>query len=113
MRISSIGWVGGAAASLARTLTAVEEALIQVRSEDPRMFPAKLNTRIGTVVPLIEYSDTAPTQALRDLTDDLTRRAEVELAKLDRALVEDVARFNALCHDAGVGAIIPKPVGGR
>jgi hypothetical protein len=32
-----------AAASLARALTAIEEELIQVRSENPRMFPAKLN----------------------------------------------------------------------
>jgi hypothetical protein len=120
VRAQAEGWAGrvetpavkGAAASLARALTVVEEALIQVRAEDPRMFPARLNTRIGTVVPLIEYSDSAPTQALRDLTDDLARRAEAELAKVERALAEDVAHFNALCRDAGVGAIVPKPRGG-
>ena len=64
------------------------------------MFPAKLNTRIGTMVTLIEYSDAAPTQALRELTDRSARRAEAELAKLDRCLADDVARFNALCRDA-------------
>jgi hypothetical protein len=121
VRAQAEGWAGrvdipaikGAAATLARTLTTVEEALIQVRSEDPRMFPAKLNTRIGTMVTLIEYSDAAPTQALRDLTDDLGRRAEAELARLDRVLADDVARFNALCRDHGVAAIVPKPrVGG-
>ena len=120
-RAQAEGWAGrvdipaikGAAATLARTLTTVEEALIQVRSEDPRMFPAKLNTRIGTMVTLIEYSDAAPTQALRDLTDDLARRVEVELARLDRVLADDVARFNALCRNHGVAAIVPKPhVGG-
>jgi hypothetical protein len=73
------------------------------------MFPAKLNTRIGTVIPLIEYSDAAPTQALRDLTADLTRRADAELARLDRLLAEDVTRFNALCKEGGVAAIVPKP----
>jgi photosystem II stability/assembly factor-like uncharacterized protein len=98
-----------AAAELGRALTAIEAELIQVRSEDPRMFPARLNTRIGTVIPLIEYSDAAPTQALRDLTADLARRAETELARLDRVLADDVARFNALCRDAGVPAIVPKP----
>ena len=76
------------------------------------MFPAKLNTRIGTMVTLIEYSDAAPTRALRDLTDDLGRRAEAELAKLERLLAEDVARFNGLCRDAGVDAVIPRPRGG-
>ena len=73
------------------------------------MFPAKLNTRIGTLIPLIEYSDAAPTQALRDLTADLGRRAEAALAELARVLADDVARFNALCKDAGVAAIVPKP----
>ena len=76
------------------------------------MFPPKLNTRIATVIPLIEYSDAAPTQALRDLTADLARRAEVELARLARALTDDVARFNALCKDASVAAIVPPPAAG-
>ena len=73
------------------------------------MFPSKLNSRIATVGLLIEYSDAAPTHALRELTESLALRAEMELAKLDRCLANDVARFNALCRDAGVAAIIPKP----
>jgi hypothetical protein len=101
--------VKDAAAAIARTLTAVEDALIQVRSENPRMFPTKLNTRIATVVVLIEYSDAAPTLALRELATDLKGRAEAELAKLDRCLADDVARFNALCREAGVAAVVAKP----
>jgi photosystem II stability/assembly factor-like uncharacterized protein len=97
-----------AAGALARALTAIEEELVQVRSEDPRMFPSKLNSRIATVGLLIEYSDAAPTHALRALTESLGLRAEMELAKLDRCLADDVARFNALCRDGGVAAIIPK-----
>ena len=95
-----------AAAALARTLTAIEEELIQVRSEDPRMFPAKLNTRIATRGGLIEYSDAAPTLALRELCESVALRAEMELAKLDRCLAADVPAFNALCREAGVGAIV-------
>ena len=98
-----------AAMALARTLTAIEEELIQVRSEDPRMFPAKLNSRLATVVGLIEYSDAAPTLALRELGENLALRTAMELAKLDRCLAEDVPAFNALCRDAGVAAIVPKP----
>ena len=117
VRTQAEGWAGrvgvpaikAAAGALARALTAIEEELIQVRSENPRMFPPRLNTRIGTVVPLIEYSDAAPTQALRDLTADLARRAAAELAELTRVLTEDVARFNALCKDAGVAAIVATP----
>jgi hypothetical protein len=120
VRAQAEGWasrvatpaIKSAASALARTLTAVEEELIQVRSENPRMFPPKLNTRIGTVVPLIEYSDAAPTQALRDLTADLARRAEAELGKLARIITEDVARFNALCKEADVAAIVAPPAAG-
>jgi hypothetical protein len=61
------------------------------------------------VIPLVEYSDAAPTQALRDLTADLTRRAEAELAKLADVLANDVARFNALCRDGNVAAIVAAP----
>jgi hypothetical protein len=76
------------------------------------MFPSKLNSRIGTVLLLIEHSDAAPTHALRELTESLRLRADMELAKLDRCLAHDVAAFNVLCRDAGVPAIIPKPPGG-
>jgi hypothetical protein len=94
-----------AATALARQLTAIEEELVQVRSEDPRMFPSKLNSRIATLVPLIEGSDAAPTAALRDLTEDLGRRAEDAMAKLDACLADEVARFNALCRTAGIDAV--------
>ena len=96
-----------AAGALVRTLSAIEGELIQVRSEDPRMFPAKLNSRLATVVTLLEYSDGAPAQALRDLHENLALRTEMELAKLDRCVADDVPAFNALCRDAGVAAIAP------
>jgi photosystem II stability/assembly factor-like uncharacterized protein len=102
-----------AAAALARTLTAIEGELIQVRSEDPRMFPSKLNSRLATLVPLVEYSDSAPTTSLRELGESLELRASMELAKLDRCLADDVAAFNALCREGGVDAIVPPPRAGR
>jgi len=101
--------VRDAARALARKLTDVEGELIQVRSEDPRMFPSKLNSRIATLVGLLDYSDSAPTAALRELHESLAQRAEVELAKLERCLAEDVPAFNALCHGQSVAAIVPKP----
>jgi hypothetical protein len=117
VRAQTVSWltrvdtpaVKEAARALTRTLTAIEGELIQVRSEDPRMFPAKLNTRIATVTTLVEYSDAAPTAALREVYESVALRTEMELAKLDRCLRDDVAAFNALCRDAAVGAIVPKP----
>jgi hypothetical protein len=96
-----------AAQALTAKLDAIEDELIVVRSDDPRMFPAKLNSRIATVVTLVEYSDAAPTRALSDLYESLALRAAMELAKLDRCLTDDVVAFNALCREAGVSAIAP------
>jgi hypothetical protein len=97
--------VKAAAFELGLKLTAVEEELIQVRSDDPRMFPAKLNTRVATMVSLIEYSDAAPTVSWREVFDNLSLRTEMELAKLDRALAEDLPAFNAACRAANVDVI--------
>ncbi len=114
VRAQADGWaaraeptaIKDAARTLARTLSAVEGELIQVDSENPRMFPSKLNSRVATLVTLIEHSDAAPTQALRDLTLSLELRVGMELAKLDRCLREDVAAFNTLCREAGLAAIV-------
>jgi len=73
------------------------------------MFPAKLNTRIATVTTLVEYSDAAPTAALREVYESVALRTEMELAKLDRCLRDDVPAFNALCREAAIGPIVPKP----
>ena len=72
------------------------------------MFPAKLNTRLATIAPLIDYSDAPPTTALRELTDNLALRTEMELAKLDRCLAADVSAFNERCREAGLAAIVPR-----
>jgi photosystem II stability/assembly factor-like uncharacterized protein len=121
LRAQAEAWAGrvqsarvrDAARALARTLTAIEGELIQVRADDPRMFPSKLNSRLATVVTLMEYSDGQPTQALRELHDALAGRIQAELAKLERCLAEDVAAFNALCFDEGAPAISPKQPGGH
>jgi photosystem II stability/assembly factor-like uncharacterized protein len=98
-----------AARAIVRTLSSIEGELIQVRADDPRMFPSKLNSRIATIVGLIEYSDAAPTQALRELYESLALQIGVELAELDRCLTADVAAFNGLFFDEGVAAISAKP----
>jgi photosystem II stability/assembly factor-like uncharacterized protein len=105
--------VRDAARGLARALTAIEEELVQVRADDPRMFPSKLNSRLATIVGLIEYSDAVPTQALRELCESLASRIRDELAKLDRCLTDDVPAFNALCFDEGAPALVPRPAPAR
>jgi hypothetical protein len=104
--------VKDAATALAQTLTTIENELIQVRSDDPRMFPAKLNSRIATIVGLLDSADAPPSTPLRDLYDNLALRATMELSKLDHCLTTDVPAFNTLCRETEVAAIIAKPSAG-
>ena len=75
VRAQAEAWAGRAASpavkeaarALVRTLTAIEEELIQVRSDNPRMFPAKLNTRVGNAH--------APRRVLRQRSDAGASRA--------------------------------------
>jgi len=97
--------VKDAARSLTERLTAIESALVQVKSEDPRMFPSKLNSRLATLLPLAEYSDAPPTAALVATYESLATRIDAELAQLDRCLAQDVPAFNALCRTSHVEAI--------
>ncbi|MGH7322200.1 MAG: WD40/YVTN/BNR-like repeat-containing protein [Candidatus Rokuibacteriota bacterium] len=118
VRAQAEGWasraespaVKDAAKALVATLGAIEAELVQVKSEDPRMFPAKLNSRLAALSGLIESSDSVPTEQLRALYESLGVRIDVELARLDRCLAEDVKAFNTLCRESGVDAIVPKPL---
>ena len=100
--------IAEAARALGRALTAVEEELVQLRSADPRSFPSRLNSRVATLIALIEHSDAAPTAPLRELYASLAERAERELAGLDRCLGEDLAGLNALCLQSAVPVIAPR-----
>jgi hypothetical protein len=104
--------VKDAATALAQTLTTIENELVQVRSDDPRMFPAKLNSRIATIVGLLDSADAPPSTPLRDLYDNLALRATMELSKLDHCLTTDVPAFNTLCRETEVAAIIANPSAG-
>jgi hypothetical protein len=97
------------AQALAERLTSIENELVQDKSEDPRMFPSKLNSRLASLLPLIEYTDAAPTAALRELYVTLAERIDRELERLDRCLAADVPAFNTLCRASGVDAIIDRP----
>ncbi len=60
-------------------------------------------------LPLVEYSDAAPTMALRELADDLVRRIDRELERLEACLTGDLPALNALCRAASVDVVVRRP----
>jgi hypothetical protein len=86
----------------------VQERLIEpttASGEEPRVFPARLETMLGSLNALVESGSSAPTQAQRTELDQLTAMASADLGKWDRAKRIDLAALNALLGRSGQPAI--------
>ena len=93
------------ASGLSKKLTAIEGELIQVKSEDPRSFPSKLNSRLAVVSQFVESADSAPPEQLYELVADLGTRIDVQLKKFDQLIATDVAAFNEQARGTRLDAI--------
>jgi photosystem II stability/assembly factor-like uncharacterized protein len=100
--------IRGAADSLRRSLSAVEEEIYQVRNrsnQDPLNYPIRLNNRIAALMGVVGSSDARPTEQSVQVFQELSALLAVQLARL-RAIVEtDVPAFNALVREANLPAI--------
>ncbi len=97
-----------AAKMLREVLTTIEEELVQVKSEDPRSFPSKLNTRLAALSAFADSADCAPPQQIVEVFDDLSARIERHLTRLQNVIEADVAAFNRLVRESGFGAVMLK-----
>jgi len=100
--------IGRAAASLKAKVSAVEEELIQVKAksrQDTLNYPAKLNLKIGGLAMAVGSADFAPTKAMLDVFEDLSRRADAELGRWSAIAEADVPAFDKLVRGSGVPAV--------
>jgi hypothetical protein len=89
-------------------MAAVEGELIQVKAksrQDTLNYPAKLNLKIGGLAMAVGGSDFAPTSAMYDVFEDLSRRADAQLAKWRQIAKADVPAFDKLVRGSGVPAV--------
>ncbi len=96
------------AASLKTKLAGVEEELIQVKAksrQDTLNYPAKLNLKIGGLALSVGSADFAPTKAMYDVFEDLSKRAETQLVKWRAIAKTDVPAFDKLVRGSGVPAV--------
>src|SRR4029077_6862107 len=97
-----------AAGALKTKMAAVEEELIQVKAksrQDTLNYPAKLNLKIGGLAIAVGGADFAPTKAMYDVFDDLSKRAETQLVKWRQIAKTDVPAFDKLVRGSGVPAV--------
>jgi hypothetical protein len=100
--------IGAAADSLKSRLSAVEEAIYQVKNrsnQDPLNYPIRLNNKIAALAGVVASADARPTDQSVQVFDDLSAALQVQLDRLKAILDADVPAFNKLVHDADVPAL--------
>jgi hypothetical protein len=103
--------VAQAAEAFSKKVTAIEEELYQTKnqsSQDPLNFPIRLNNKLASLAGAVAGAEAAPTDQSHAVYEDLTRRIDAELAKLEQALGPDLDTFNQLVRDQQVPAVVIK-----
>ncbi len=104
--------------TLRQRLSAVEEAIYQVRnrsSQDPLNYPIRINNKIAALGGVVAGADARPTDQEFAVFEDLSAQLQVQLDRL-RAIIEtDVPAFNAMVRERDVPALNVRtgPRGGR
>ncbi|MDP2478919.1 MAG: hypothetical protein Q8W51_03400 [Candidatus Palauibacterales bacterium] len=101
--------ISTAASALTDSLGAVEDALIQTRSEsgqDPINFESRLWTYYAHLAGTVISADAPPTAGERRRFRDLEAEWTAVRARLDRALHEELPALDRLLADHGVPAVV-------
>src|SRR5690606_3810415 len=89
-------------------LREVEDVLIQWRAQaaqDTLNCPLLINANLAALIGMIGAMEGKPTHLAYDVFDDLARRTDEQLAKLDAILAEDLPAFNAKVKVLGADAV--------
>jgi photosystem II stability/assembly factor-like uncharacterized protein len=104
----SDGKLRAAADRLTGNLTAVEEAIYQVRNrsnQDPLNFPIKINNRLASLLRVVETGDGVPTSNVGPIFVDVQAELKVQTDKLQQTLATDLPAFNQQAERAGLDPV--------
>ncbi|MFY9530606.1 MAG: hypothetical protein WBC04_05355 [Candidatus Acidiferrales bacterium] len=99
----------GATADLEKSVTAIEEELIEPKasaSEDMLNYPTKLNSKLGYLQNAVDSADAAPTQQDYELAKILEGQVNEQITKWNEIQEKDVAALNDLMRKANIPPII-------
>jgi uncharacterized NAD(P)/FAD-binding protein YdhS len=96
---------------LTRNLSAVEEAIYQVRNrsnQDPLNFPIKINNRLASLLRVVETGDGVPTSNVGPIFTDVKAELKVQTDKLQQVLAADLVAFNRDAQRSGLDPVEAK-----
>jgi photosystem II stability/assembly factor-like uncharacterized protein len=93
---------------LAKSLSAVEEEIYQVRNQsgqDPLNFPIKINNRLASLLGVVTRGDGKPIANAHPIFKDLSAELKVQTDRLQQVLATELTAFNAEARRAGVAEV--------
>jgi hypothetical protein len=103
--------VQDAGAKLARSLSAIEEDVYQVRNQsgqDPLNFPIKTNNRLASLLRVTLTGEGRPTGNVEPIFNDLIQELKGHTDRLDQTLTTELAAFNRMLERNKKTPISPK-----
>jgi hypothetical protein len=109
---SSDAQLADTAGKLTSRLSAVEEAIYQVRNQsgqDPLNFPIKINNRLASLLRAVNTGDGKPIANAYPIFKDLTAELKVQTDTLERVLGADLPAFNSEAKRVGLEPVKATP----
>jgi len=100
-----------AAGRLTANLSAVEEAIYQVKNQsnqDPLNFPIKINNRIASLLRAVNTGDGKPIASIEPIFQDLIAKLKMQTDKIQQILATDLPAFNKDAARLGLDAVSAK-----
>ena len=97
-----------AAGKLTSGLSAVEEAIYQVRnqsSQDPLNFPIRINNRLASLLRVVSAGDGKPIANADPIFKDLSTELNVQTDRLQQILATDLPAFNKEATRVGLSPL--------
>lgn len=100
-----------AGGKLTASLSAVEEAIYQVKnqsSQDPLNFPIRINNRLASLLSVVNTGDGRPIGNAPVIFKDLSQELKVQTDKLQQVLATSLPAFNRAAKQVGAAEVAPK-----
>jgi hypothetical protein len=100
-----------AAEALKKSLSAVEDELIQTKAKgqlDSINFPVKLNAKLAGLTAVVAAADFAPPQQTYEVFEHLSGLVDAQLGRLRQVFDTELAALNTLIQQSGLPGIVPE-----